>query len=186
MWGGGRWFALWPLTREASVWAPAGEQAAALVAQAGGDPDTTRLLDLFAQQPTLELPDGRTLTAVSSQTQWADGEPLSMTLLSAATPDLVLPPASLAALGGLLHGQLVVCAASLPADYIAALLAQGAKGVVCGSGNAAAAGAATDECSAFFAAFYDALLAGQAVVDALQAAEQRCPPLTAAFQLCTP
>lgn len=124
--------------------------------------------------------------ALSSQTQWAEGAPLSTLLLSAASPDVVLLPGNLGALGGMLRGQLVVCSAALPPDLVAALLAVGARAVVCGvAGSSSIQQAALDECTAFFAAFYDALLAGRPVADSLQQAEQRCPALCGAFSLCT-
>lgn len=159
---------------------------------AGCDAAATRLADLFAQQPSFDLPGGRTLSVLSSQTHWADGKPLSMLLLSATSPVALLPANSLAVLGRLLRGQLVVTAAALPADFVGALLAQGAKGVVCsssagigGEGAAEVPPASVDDCCAFFAAFYDALLAGKPVTSCLQLAEQQYPSLSGTFHLCT-
>lgn len=169
----------------------AGQEATSILEAAGCDAAATRLADLFSQQPCFDLPGSRTLTVLSSQTHWADGKPLSMLLLSASSPDALLPATSLGLLGQLLRGQLVVTAAALPADFVAALLAQGAKGVVCSSGassNIEAVGdpaASVDGCCAFFAAFYDALLAGKTVSASLQAAELQRPSLRGCFHLCT-
>lgn len=162
----------------------AGEEASALLAAAGQDPACARLMDVFSQQPSCELPDGRTLTMLSSQAQWAAGQPLSMLLLSTAGPDVLLPVDSLAMLRQLLRGQLVVCAAALPSDAVAGMLALGARGVVCRADAASAAPTASlDTFCSYFAAFYDALLAGKPAAEALHAAEQLHPELTAAFQL---
>lgn len=169
-----------------------GQEAALILEAAGCDAAATRLADLFSQQPCFDLPGGRTLSVLSSQTHWADGKPLSMLLLSAASPEALLPAGSLAALGRLLRGQLVVTASALPADFVAALLAQGARGVVCGSSSAGSGGevaevppASADDCCSFFAAFYDALLAGKPVAACLRSAEEQCPMLGGAFQFCT-
>lgn len=183
---------------------PAGAQASALLGAAGLDPATARLADAFAASPQLELSDGCVASALSSQMQWTEGGRLTALLLSLASPSALLPAARVRALGWLLRGRLVVAAAVLPPALVAALLAAGARGVVCGvrgggterGGGAAradgahgawAAGpAAAPNCCAFFDAFYDSLLGGGSAAAALAAAEARVPPLAAAFALHTP
>lgn len=176
---------------------PAGEEASALLQSLGHDPQDARLTDIFSQQPTLELAGSRTLNVLSSQTHWSEGAPLSMLLLSAASPQVVLPEDSLGALAWLLRGQLVVCTAALPHGFAAAIVRAGAKGVVCrmaagaeaDAGNGSEEGSAaplecsTEDCCGYFAAFYEALLAGRSVATALQAAEEQHPALRGAYQL---
>ena len=164
--------------------AAAGDPASALLREAGHDPATTRLVDLFSQQPSVQLPGGRTATVLSSQTQWASGEPLSMLLLSVAGPDLLLSASSLCMLGPLLRRQAVVCTAALPAEYVDALLALGASSVICraAAGDAVAAAPTAVDCCSFFATFYDALLAGTPVADSLLAAEEQFSDLRGVFQ----
>ncbi|KAL4853631.1 Phospholipase A I [Chlorella vulgaris] len=167
------------------------EEASELLQSLGHDPVTARLTDVFAAQPELELEGGRTLSAVSSQTQWSEGAPLSMLLLSASSPEVTLPADGLGALAWLLRGQLVVCTAPLPPGFAAALLRAGAKGVICrtekagdsGSGSSSSFKAlelGAEGCCAFFSAFYEALLAGQRVAAALQTAEEQQPALRVA------
>lgn len=109
-----------------------------------------------------------------------------MLLLSAASPHLLMPASSLGMLRWLLRGQLVVCASALPPDFIAALLAHGgAKGVVCRARETALLQTSADDCCAFYAAFYDALLAGKTATDSVRLAEEQCPALRDVFQLCT-
>jgi len=186
----------------------AGEQASALLQEAGLDTSTSRLVDAFSRQPTLQLAGARSVTALSSQMQWTEDGPLSALLLSATSPGLVLPPQGVGRLQWLLRGQLVVTAAALPPGFLAALLATGARGVVCradASSNGAsdsAAGAvqaaaaavqaaaepagSVEECSSFFAAFYEALLGGTHATKALEAAEAQVPRLRGAFVLHSP
>ncbi|EFN59236.1 hypothetical protein CHLNCDRAFT_138222 [Chlorella variabilis] len=173
------------------------EEASALLQSLGHDPQDARLTDIFSQQPTLELAGSRTLNVLSSQTHWTEGAPLSMLLLSAASPQVVLPEDSLGALAWLLRGQLVVCTAALPHGFAAAIVRAGAKGVVCrmaagaeaDAGNGSEEGSAaplecsTEDCCGYFAAFYEALLAGRSVATALQAAEEQHPALRGAYQL---
>lgn len=166
----------------------AGEQAVALLVEAGLDAGA-RLADVFSQQPSLDLPGGRSLTALSSQTQWAGAEPLSMFLLAVAAPAALLPATSLGMAARLMRGQLVVCTAELSPAYVAGILAQGARSVVCrtaaegdGPGSSVAVEhASTDDWCGFFAAFYDALLAGRPVADALAEGEQQHPALRGMF-----
>lgn len=155
----------------------------------GCDPTTARLGDVFLQRPSVEVSGGRTLTAVSFHTQWESRSPLSMFLLSVASPDLILPASGVRTLSSVFRGLLVVCAVPLPADFIAALLAAGAKGVVCANATNANTSAwmlcNPEQCSAFFVEFYDALLGGAAVTASLQRAEEQFPMLRGAFSFCT-
>ena len=177
---------------------PAGDEATALLQSLGHDPHATRLADVLAHQPIVELASGRTLSLLSSQTQWMEGAPLSMLLLSAASPDVVLPGDSLGSLAWLLRGQLVVCSAALlPSGFAAALLQAGAKGVVCrcegsdtadgsadgGAARRPSAEASADDSCAFFAAFYEALLAGRSVGAALAAGEAQQPALQGTYRV---
>ncbi|KAL4431288.1 hypothetical protein ABPG75_006544 [Micractinium tetrahymenae] len=164
-------------------------QATALLAEAGLDPSVTRLVDVFSRQPSLELPGARTVTALSSQTQWAEGGPLSSLLLSASSPGLVLPAHGVAALGWLLRGKLVVASAALSPDIVAALLFAGASGVICRTSSHTHGLSATVQRSlycAFFDHLYDALLGGSRAPHALHMAEAGVPALAGSFTLHLP
>lgn len=165
----------------------AGEQASALLLAAGLDPHCARLVDVFAQQPSLQLPGGRSVSVLSSQSQWDNGRALSMLLLSLAGPDVVLPASSLVSLSQLLRKRLVVCTAALPKDYIDAMLDLGAKGIVSRAAESSSMGlpASTEDSCTFFSAFYDALLAGKAVSDSLLAAADAVPVLKGMYVLHT-
>lgn len=157
----------------------AGAQAASLLLEAGRDPSHTRLADLFAAHPSLHLPGGRSIGVLSSQSRWENGSALSLLLLSVGGPEVLLPASSLTALRQLLRKQLVVCTAALPPDYVDALLSLGANGVVtqAAAADAALLSSGLDDFCTFFSTFYDALLAGSAVSDSLQAAEAVVPVL---------
>lgn len=169
----------------------AGMQASALLAEAGLDPSASRLVDAFSRQPTVELPGARTVTALSSQTQWSEGGPLTALLLSTASPGVVLPAPSTGALSWLVRGKLVVCAGDLPAAFVSALLTASAKGVLCRATASSTSDTAappmpctTHDCCAFFTAFYDALLSGGgSAVHALRVAEAEVPKLSGMFVL---
>lgn len=163
----------------------AGEHASALLLEAGHNLSHVRLVDVFAQQPSLQLPEGRSINVLSSQSQWESGRALSLLLLSIAGPDVLLPASSLIALRQLLRDRLVVCIAALPDEFIHAMLALGAKGVVSQAAAApstASTQAAPEPSCTFFSVFYDALLAGTAVSDCLTAAETTVPVLKGVYK----
>lgn len=176
---------------EATSSSHAGFQATALLKEAGLGPTATRLVDAFSRQPSLELSGACTITALSSQTQWAEGTPLSSFLLAASSPALVLPSPGIAAFSWLLRGKLTVAAAALSPEYVAALLAAGASGVICRSsskihGMATAVQPSTDDCCMFFDVFYGALLGGSTAPQALHMAEVQVPELAGIFTLHLP
>lgn len=147
-----------------------------------------RLSDVFARQPSVALGGGCTLSALSSQTQWTDGGPLSTLLLSGCSPEVVLRQGGLAPLAWLIRSQVVVCTAALPRGFAAALLSAGARLVVCRAREAGFAGQSPAEpglqdCCSFFAAFYGALLGGRSVASALEAAEERHPSLKGVYHV---
>ena len=164
--------------------AAAGAQASVVLAEAGFDPSRHNLTSIFSRRNTIELKDGQTLTALSSQTQWAGGAPLSMLLLSSARPDLVLHAAQVSLLSWLLRGQVVVCTAMLSAEFVAACLHAGARAVVCHASGCTGniEGKVQDSC-AFFAVFYEVLLGGSSIASALRLAEEQCPTLAGSFLL---
>lgn len=161
-------------------------QATALLEEAGLDPAATRLVDVFSRQPTLELPGARTVTALSSQTQWAEGGPLSSFLLSASSPVLLLPAPGIATLTWLLRGRLVVATAALSPEFVAALLAAGASGVICRASSKAALQPSGSDCGPFFDVLYEVLLQGSRVTHALHMAEARVPELAGMFTVHLP
>ena len=83
-------------------------------------------------------------------------------------------------MAGTWEGQVVATTALLPPELTAALLAGGARAVVARSA-AAVAPPSPAAAVAFSAAFYDQLLAGRALLDALAAAGRACPELADAY-----
>ena len=120
-----------------------------------------------------------------------DGAPLSLLLLSCASPQLVLPPAALPR--WLVRGQLVVSASTLPPALRQALLRAGARGVVCAGGVGDDHGgdgelqqpqpAGVGDHCAFFGVFYEALGGGASATHALQSAADAQPSLAGVYQL---
>jgi len=156
------------------------EAANALLQEAAHDsgadgemPPPGSLEELFRGGTTAALRCGDLVTLLGHQQQPLGGGRAACYMLLRCQPATMVAPDQVTGMAGAWRGQVVVTTAGLHPSLVAALLGEGARAVVARGGDTAAPPPPVTQ--AFFAAFYDALLAGRTVVQAVGAGETAVP-----------